>query len=292
MFGSSGATATALAAAVIQAGLATNVLVVVSSGDDMRAPPRGAIVLGGFYEEQFELPYTLGHGANHFYALIAQRYQHEYGLTEEDRVSIAVQQRFNAQANPDAVFHGTPLTTDDVLNSRLIADPLRLLECVMPCLGAAAVLVTSAERARSGPNQPVYILGAGQAIDRNVPGVAYVHRMTTSPTAVSARKAFEMAGVSPADMGLVSIYDCYTITAIIELEDAGFCPKGEGGPFIASTDVTYKGTLPINTHGGQLSFGQPGTAGGMTHVTEAARQMMGRCGERQVKDLDYCFVNG
>src|SRR5207249_60020 len=136
------------------------------------------------------------------------------------------------------------------------------------------------------------ILGVGQAQDRGVPGVPYTDRMTTSPVAVSAKNAFRMAGVKPADMGLVSIYDCYTITVLIELEDAGFCPKGEAGPFISSTDVTYKGKLPINTHGGQLSFGQPGVAGGMSHVTEAVRQMMGRCGERQVQNLDYCFVNG
>ena len=160
----------------------------------------------------------------------------------------------------------------------------------MPTSGSAAVLVTAADRAESGPNQPVYILGTGFYADHDM--VAHAPKMTTSPVAVSARRAFDMAGLGPADIDMTSLYDCYTITVMISLEDAGFCPKGESGPFVESTDLTYRGELPTNTHGGQLSFSQPGGAGGMSHVTESVRQMMGRAGERQVADLDYCFVNG
>ncbi len=116
--------------------------------------------------------------------------------------------------------------------------------------------------------------------------------MLTTPIAISSKRAYEMAGVGPSDMNMVSLYDCYTITVLLSLEDAGFCEKGEGGAFVESTDLTYLGDLPTNTHGGQLSFGQPGLAGGMSHVVESARQMMGRAGERQVEQLDYCFVNG
>ena len=109
--------------------------------------------------------------------------------------------------------------------------------------------------------------------------------ITTSPIAEAAPKAFEMAGVSHGDIDLISVYDCYTITVLITLEDAGFCPKGKGGPFVEEHDFTWRGDLPLNTHGGQLSFGQPGLAGGMSHVTEAVRQLQGRAGERQVKRL-------
>ncbi len=291
MMGSSGATAVMVAAAAVHAGYANNVLCLITSPDPNPAPGGGGA--GVFGEQgQFQDTYGPGPGANYHYALIATRYEAEYGLSDEDRVSIAVQQRENAQKNPMAHFYGTPITTEDVIDSRMVADPLRLLECVMPMFGAAALMVSRAEAAKYSPHDPVYLLGAGHATDRGVPGVPYVDRMTTSPVSVSAKRAFEAAGVRPADIGLISTYDCYTITVIIEIEDAGFAPKGEGGTMIANMDVTYKGDLPINTHGGQLSFGQPGSAGGMSHVTEGVRQMMGRGDERQVQDLDYCFVNG
>ena len=291
MMGSSGATGVAAASAAIKAGLASHVLVIASSPDPNPAAARGA---GGYGEQsQYQDSYGPGPGANYEYALIAERYQYEYGLSDEDRVSIAVQQRVNAQGNPDAAFYGTEISADDVINSRMVADPLRLLECVMPCFGAAALMVSRPEAAKSSPHPPVYVLGAGQSSDRGVPGIAYAERMTTSPVEVSARLAFAMAGLGPNDMSMASLYDCYTITVIIEVEDAGFAPKGEGGAWIAENDVTYKGNFPINTHGGQLSFGQPGSAGGMSHVTEGVRQLMGRGEGRQAeKELDYCFVNG
>jgi acetyl-CoA acetyltransferase len=101
-----------------------------------------------------------------------------------------------------------------------------------------------------------------------------------------------MAGVAPGDVDLVSVYDCYTITVLVTLEDAGFCRKGEGGRFVEEHDLTFRGDLPLNTHGGQLSFGQPGIAGGMSHVTEAVRQLQGRAGQRQVRGCELAFVNG
>ena len=291
MMGSSGATGVAAASAAIKAGLASHVLVIASSPDPNPAAARGA---GGYGEQsQYQDSYGPGPGANYEYALIAERYQYEYGLSDEDRVSIAVQQRVNAQGNPDAAFYGTEINADDVINSRMVADPLRLLECVMPCFGAAALMVSRPEAAKSSPHPPVYVLGAGQSSDRGVPGIAYAERMTTSPVEVSARLAFAMAGLGPNDMSMASLYDCYTITVIIEFEDAGFAPKGEGGTYFATEDVTYRSdTIAVNTHGGQLSFGQPGTAGGMSHVTEAVRQLMGRGEGRQKEKADYCFVNG
>ena len=293
MMGSSGPTAVAIAAMAVNAGLANNVLCLVTSGEAGGFGGGGGGGPVGNQTSQWAGPFGPGPGANFWYALVANRYKHEFGLTDEERVAIAVQQRENAQGNPEAAFYGTPVTAEDVINSRMVADPLRLLECVMPCFGAAALMVSRPEAAKSSPHDPVYILGAGQSSDRGVPGIAYAERMTTSPMAVSARNAFSMAGLGPNDMDMAQLYDCYTITVIIELEDGGFAPKGEGGAWVAETDVTYKGEFPINTHGGQLSFGQPGSAGGMSHVTEGVRQLMGRGEARQaVKDIDYCFVNG
>ena len=290
MMGASGATSVVVAAGAIQVGLATNVLCVIGGVAPGSEPPPSGGGNGTSLREQFESPYGPVAAANGSYALIAQRYKFEFGTTDEQRASVAQQQRVNALANPAAVFYGQPITSQDVLDSRMVADPLRLLECVMPVGGAAAVMVTAADRARSGPHRPVYLLGAGMAVDHD--SIAYADPMTTSPVSISAKRAFDMAGHGPRDMDMLSIYDCYTITVIIGLEDAGFAPKGEGGQFVESTDITYKGELPLNTHGGQLSFGQPGLAGGMSHVTESARQMMGRAGERQVDKLGYCFVNG
>ena len=125
-----------------------------------------------------------------------------------------------------------------------------------------------------------------------MPGLSYAADMTISPVKISAQKAFATAGLTPADMDIAEIYDCYTIAIICEFEDAGFAPKGEGGQWFASHDVTYKGEFPVNTHGGQLSFGQTGSGGGMSHVVEGVRQMMGRGEARQAhKDVNYTFIN-
>ena len=207
MFGSSGAVSVAVAAAVIQGGLANNVLCILAGGPPTPGYTRpGGIGDSGLGDAgQFSRPYGPGQGANYEYAAIAKRYEYEYGLTDEDRVSIAVQQRTNAQGNPNAAFYGTPITTEDVLNSRMIADPLRLLECVMPMMGASAVMVSRPEAPAYSPHEPVYLLGASQAIDR-AQGFGYAERMTTSPTVQSARRAFEMAGLGPADMDVLSLY--------------------------------------------------------------------------------------
>jgi acetyl-CoA acetyltransferase len=150
-------------------------------------------------------------------------------------------------------------------------------------------VVVSPDIARRSPRTPAWLLGAGEATRGMM--LSQAETITTSPIAISAPAAFEMAGVAHNDIGLASIYDCYTITVIVSLEDAGFCAKGRGGPFVEEHDLTYNGDFPVNTHGGQLSFGQPGLAGGMSHVTEAVRQLQGRAGDRQLRNLDLAFVN-
>jgi acetyl-CoA C-acetyltransferase len=238
---------------------------------------------------EFEVPYG-PMGVNSGYALIAQRHMFQYGTTSRQLAKVAVDQRTNACANPDALFFGRAITIDDVLNSPLVVDPLHLLEIVMPCTGGAAFVVVSPELARRSPRPPVWLLGAAECATHS--SLAQAGDITTSPIAVTAPRAFRMAGVSPSDVDLVSVYDCYTITVLVTLEDAGFCPKGRGGPFVEEHDLTYRGDLPLNTHGGQLSFGQPGLAGGASHVIEAARQLQGRAGGRQVPNCGLAFVNG
>lgn len=279
------------AAAAINAGLCNTVLCVAAGGRQRGAS--GTLVGQGWgsMRAEFENPYGPMGGVNSGYALIAQRHMYEYGTTSEQLAKIAVDQRTNAGANPDAMFYGKPITTADVLNSPLICDPLHLLDIVMPCIGGSAFVITSAERAKKAANPPVWLLGAGEC--RNHDSIVYAPSLTTSSIKASAESAFGMAQVTPKQIDLVEPYDCYTIVVLITLEDAGFCKKGEGGRFVMETDLTYKGQLPCNTHGGQLSFGQAGgLGGGMTHVTEACRQLMGRAGDRQVANPKLAFVNG
>ena len=278
------------AASAIQSGLCRAVLCVSGEVSDVGAfyaprPKRSAQQLP---LREFEAPFG-PMAVNSGYAQIAMRHMYEFGTTGRQLAKVAVDQRTNAGANPDALYRD-PLTVDDVLASPLIVDPLHLFEIVRPCTGGAAFVVVSAELAGASAQTPAWLLGAGEATRGGM--LAQVESITTSPIALSAPLAFGMAGVTPADIDVVSVYDCYTITVVVTLEDAGFCEKGRGGPFVEEHDLTFRGDLPLNPHGGQLSFGQPGLAGGMSHVTEATRQLQGRAGERQVANCELAFVNG
>ena len=279
------------AAAAIQSGLANAVLCVTGEASDVETfyAPRARRSAQQLPYREFEVPYG-PMGVNSGYALIAARHMHEYGTTSRQLAKIAVHQRTNACANPDALFYGKPLTIDDVLASPLVVDPLHLLEIVRPCTGGAALVVVAPELARDSPNPPIWLLGAGESSRGMM--LSQMDSITTSPITEAAPKALAMAGVSHNDVDLISVYDCYTITVLVTLEDAGFCVKGKGGPFVEEHGFTWRGDMPLNTHGGQLSFGQPGLAGGMSHVTEAVRQLQQRAGDRQVADCQVAFVNG
>lgn len=287
--GASGAGQVWRAAAAIQAGMCETVLCLTGDTQDPAAFYRRGVVLSELPAPEFDRPYG-PMGVNSGYAMAAMRHMALYGTTARQLAKVAADQRTNACANPDALFYGRPITVDDVLASRLIVDPLHLLEIVMPCSGAAALVITAAARARAMTRPPVTLLGAGEKVTHAAP--AYMPDLTVTGIADAARRAFDTARVSPADIDLVSAYDCYTITVALTLEDAGFCPKGQGGPFIEEHDLTWSGDFPVNTHGGQLSFGQPGLAGGMSHITEAARQLRGEAEGRQVRDAELAFVNG
>ena len=289
------------AAAAIELGLCRAVLCVLPARlapEDPDADPAAralAMRFGahsnhyGAPEAEFDIPY--GHvGQNTGYAMIAQQYAHRHGYDPVAMATIAVAQRSNAQANPEALFYGQPLTIDDVLASKLVADPLRLLEIVMPVAGGAAFIVASGDIARNCAQRPVAIRGCGEQLDFKSP--SYARDMTVTPIAAAARRAFAMSGLQPADMHMAQIYDCYTITVLLSLEDAGFCAKGEGMAFLREHDLTWRGDFPLNTHGGQLSFGQAGTAGGMSQLIEAVTQIRGRAGARQLPLHDTAFVSG
>ncbi|MBE7519891.1 MAG: thiolase family protein [Thermoflexaceae bacterium] len=296
--GATGAGMAARAAMAIASGLCETVLCVTGTRREARSPSgqrrsassgyAGRRVDRSPYAE-FEAPYG-AIGANYGYAMIANRYRHEYGVTPEQLAKIAVAQRYNACHNPGAMFFGQPITIEDVLNSPVIVDPLHMLEIVMPCAGAAALVVTSAKKARRLRRPAAYVLGLGEQTTHR--SITYAPSLTHTAIAAAAGKAFDMAGVRRKDIDVASIYDCYTITVLLSIEDAGFCKKGQGGRFVDDHNLQFDGDFPLNPHGGQLSFGQAGTAGGMSHVTEAARQVMGRARGRQVKKCRFAFVNG
>jgi acetyl-CoA C-acetyltransferase len=237
---------------------------------------------------EFEVPYG-NVGATEGYAMIAQRYEAEYGDTARERALLAVAQRRNAAGHPKAIFAGVPLTEDDVLGSEMIADPLRKLEMVMPVGGAGAVVVARDDIARRA-SAPVRILGAGEAITHK--SVTFAPDLTHTAIRAAAGRAFAQAGIKTADISVASLYDCYTITVLLTLEDAGFCPKGHAAEFVRDHDLTWAGDFPLNTNGGQLSFGQADVAGGMGQIVEAVLQLQGRAGRRQVADPGFAFVNG
>ena len=236
---------------------------------------------------EWELPYGLRTpmGA---YALAASRHMYEYGTTSEQLAQIAVDTRRWASMNPSARFQD-PITIDDVLDSPMQASPLHLLDCCLVTDGAGAFVMTSAERARDLPKPPVYVLGAASCGDHSM--ISQMPDLTTTAGAISGPNAFAMAGLKPSDVDLLMGYDSFTITALLHLEDLGFCAKGEGGAFVEDGKLGPGGSLPMNTNGGGLSFTHPGMYG-MFLITEAVRQLRGECGERQLDDPKVAVAHG
>jgi acetyl-CoA acetyltransferase len=165
-----------------------------------------------------------------------------------------------------------------------------VLDCAIVSDGAAAAVVTRADRARDLRSKPVYLLGSGYGLRHGHVGDAQC--LTTSGAVDSGRTAFRKAGLTPGDIDVAEIYDCFTITVIVELEDLGFCPKGEGGRFVEDGNIGLGGRLPITTHGGLLSGGHPGLGGGFFHAIEAVRQLRGEAGERQVPGAEVALAHG
>ena len=288
------------AAAAIELGLCDVVVCAIPSRPRPRPTnPKGPRVdwgaLGassmewGSPQAEFDVPH--GNVAqNAGYAMIAQRYAAEFGWDERALAKIAADQRRSANRTPHAVFRDVAISVDDVLASKVVADPIHVLEIVMPCNGGSAVVVTSKERADRSPHRPAMVTGFGERLAYKTH--SYARDMVRTPIAHAAEQAFSMAGIGRDDVDACQLYDCYTITVLLTLEDAGFCGKGEGLEFVRSHDLSWDGDFPVNTNGGQLGFGQPGASGGMIHVVEAVRQIQGRAGDRQLANADTMFVSG
>ncbi|HSH90687.1 MAG TPA: thiolase [Ramlibacter sp.] len=222
------------------------------------------------------------------YALAASRHMHEFGTTREQLADVAVAARAWARLNPEA-FMRDPLTREDVLASRMVADPLSVRDCCLVTDGGGAYVLVSAERAKDSPKKPVYVLGNATAVWNRQ--ISSMPDLTVTAASQSGREAFAMAGLAPRDMDVVELYDAFTINTLLFLEDLGFCPKGEAGRFIADGAIAPGGKLPVNTNGGGLSCVHPGMYG-IFALIEAVRQLRGGCGERQVKNARTAIAHG
>src|SRR2546422_122740 len=236
----------------------------------------------------FEIPFgTMG--PNSKIAMVLRRHMHEYGTTLDHLGKIAVAGRYHASLNPSAYLR-KPITIQDYKDSRLVADPIRLLDCVLPANGGKAYILASPERAKKLRKPPVYILGFGERSNPSYGPRAGSDALVMG-IADAGKVAMEMASVRHSDINFLELYDDYIIVVYLQIEDLGFCAKGDIGYF-ERTDFTIKGQLPIQTGGGMINCGQPSTAGGMLHVLEAARQLRGEGGDRQTPEAKIGLVSG
>ena len=275
------------AAAVINAGLVDRVLCI---GADAPLTYSGqGVTITQRLVMDFMKPFGMM-GPNSLFGLVAQRYIHQYGVSSEQVGKLAVTQRHHATLNPIAYF-AQDITMEDYLNSRMISDPIRLFDCCIPVNGGLAFIVTSTEKAKNITDKPVYLLGSGACYnyrhgDGTTPDITYMGTFRAS------KEAFAKAGITTeAEVSFIQLYDDYTYAVMIQLEDLGYCEKGDAGRFIEQTDISYKGELPINTGGGQLSSGQAGMAGSFLPLVEAIRQLRHEGGQRQVKDAEIGVVS-
>jgi acetyl-CoA acetyltransferase len=284
------------AAAAIAAGMADVVVSVYAStprgdrarGGGMGGPGRRPMMMGGPNPQaEWEIPsgIRMPMGA---YAMAATRHMAEYGTTPEQLAQIAVSTRQWATMNPKARYQD-PITIDDVLASPMQSSPLHLLDCCLVTDGAGAFVMTSAERAKSLPKPPAYVLGVGTCHDHAM--ISQMPDLATTAGTISGPAAFGMAGIKPSDVDVLMGYDSFTITALLHLEDLGFCKKGEGGPFSEDGKLGPGGSLPMNTNGGGLSYTHPGMYG-MFLLVEAVKQLRGECGERQLSDPNIAVAHG
>ncbi len=276
------------AASAILTGMCETVL--ITAGDCPRTgmtPAETATSMLRTVHPQFDMPY--GMPLTGAYAMAARAHMHEFGTPSEQLAAVAVSARQHAALNPAAEMR-EPITIRDVLESPMASDPLHALDCSLWSDGGAAVVVTAAERARDFPNRPVYLLGIGEGHWHE--HLFQARSLVTSAASESAPRAYAMEGLDSADMIFAEIYDCFTSVALVELEDLGFCKKGEGGPFVENGNITLEGSLPVNTHGGLLSHSHTGHPGSMFALTEAVTQLRGEAGARQVPGAEVGLVHG
>lgn len=301
LMGGASATASLQSAAMaVASGIATNVLCLTGwngysgmrisgLGQGVDASLMAMPVMSAMPKlRDFEMPYGVFVPAQ-WYAQMAMRHMHEYGTTSRQLGAVAVACRKHAQLNERAMMRGKPMTIEDHQNSRMIVTPFRLFDCCLENDGAAAVVVSSAERAADMRHHPVYIMGVAEGHPVPVDQISARADMSQIGLSYAAPRAFAMAGVTSKDIDVAEVYDCFTWVVICQLEAMGFCKRGEGGPFVEGGRIELGGELPINTHGGLHSQAH---VLGMNHIVEAVRQLRGDAGAAQVKDAEIALVTG
>ncbi len=278
----------ARAAQAIRAGQC-NAVLCVSAGKFLKpGADGGRLSAKAISDPNLEVPY--GTFIPALYALILSQFMHERNYTAEDIARVAVSARKWALINPDARQYGKgELTVEDVVNSRWICTPFHFLDCSFPSDGGGAVLVTRADLGRKWAKQPAYVKGYGEAHLRGT--VSDPGNLVETGATVSGPMAFKQAGITPADIDVVQLYDAFSATPLLLLENLGFCKPGEAAAFVNSGALDPGGKLPANTGGGLLSFAHTGESSGMTLLTEGAKQAMGLAGERQVPNVKYSLIH-
>jgi acetyl-CoA acetyltransferase len=293
MGGASPVASLALAADVLAAGRASAILIPAGwaafSGPrtrelvlDPARLPGGAIAADYYFPHGFTAPMQ-------WYAVMAQRHMYEFGTKREQLGAVAVAARRHAQLNPNAVMRGRAMTMADYLASPMLADPYLLLDCCIETDGAAALVVTTEERARDLASRVVRIEAAGAAQPHPADEITNRRDLFQTGLGAAAPEAFGRAGLRPGDLDFAMIYDCFTFEVIHQIEELGLCKRGEGGAFVEGGRIELGGELPVNTHGGLLSEAH---VVGINHVVEAVKQLRGRCGERQVPGAELGVVTG
>jgi acetyl-CoA acetyltransferase len=294
MGGASPVASLALAADVLASGRASAILI-PAGWAGFSGPRTRELVLdparlpGGEIAADYYFPYGLT-APMQWYALMAQRHMHEFGTKREQLGAVAVAARKHAQLNPNAVMRGRKMTMEDYLASPMLADPYRLFDCCLETDGAAAVVVTTEERARDlAAGALVRIEAAAAAQPYPADEITNRRDIFRTGLGAAAPEAFGRAGVAPGDLDFAQIYDCFTFELVHQVEELGLCKRGEGGAFVEGGRIELGGALPMNTHGGLLSEAH---VLGMNHVVEAVKQLRGDCDERQVQGAELGAVTG
>lgn len=289
MGGASAVAALQSAAMAVACGVARHVLVPIARGSVSRARAANRISQMPQFRTVAEFEMPLGTNAPaQFYAPMARRHMALYGTTSRQLGEVAVTCRAHAALNDKAIMRD-PITLADHEASRMIADPFRLLDCCLENAGGTAVVVSTADAAADLKQPRVLIAGVAEGHPDSPSAITQRAELTRLGLAKAAPRAFEMAGLTPADIDVAEIYDCFTWTVICQLEDLGFCAKGEGGAFVEGGRIALGGELPVNTHGGLLSEAH---MAGMNHIVELVRQLRGAAGARQVADATVGLVTG
>jgi acetyl-CoA acetyltransferase len=291
MGGASSLAGIRLAALAVESGQADYVAVFLArnASSATRIDTRVRQLAGQAYRRELEYPHGMNTPAQ-WYALACRRHMHEFGTSREALGTVALTMRANAQLNPGAQMYGRELTMEQYLGAQVIADPYLKFDCCLETDGAAAVIIAREDRARDAAGPVVRIAGIAEGHPDSADDMASRWDIFNTGLTKAAPRAFGSAGMTPADVDIAFIYDCFTFEVVQQLEEAGFCGRGEGGPFVLEGNIGREGSLPVNPHGGLLSEGH---LTGMNHVVEAVRQLRGQAPDgRQLARAGTAAVTG